>query len=208
MGIVIFSITMSLDGFVTGPNDRPGAGLGDGGEPLHNWVMGGEWTYEGEHPFAPHETDRAVLEELTSSLGAGIIGRRMFDVAGGWGGDPPGGGPVFVVTHHAPEDAATAWPAFTFVTDGIHSALEQAKAAAAGGDVSIGGGADIGQQYLRAGLVDELQITVAPILLGSGRRLFEHLGDTPIRLEQVKAVQSPFATHLRYRVTSTQVPPS
>ena len=133
MGRVIAGITMSLDGFITGPNDGPGRGLGDRGECLHNWVMGGPWSYDGEHPFAPLYVDRQVLVEATSSIGAGIIGRRMFDITDGWGGNPPGGpgARYFVVTHRVPEKWANIESPFTFVTDGIDSALEQARAAAA-----------------------------------------------------------------------------
>jgi dihydrofolate reductase len=202
MGRVIAGITMSLDGFITGPNDGPGRGLGDRGECLHNWVMGGPWSYDGEHPFAPLDVDRQVLVEATSSIGAGIIGRRMFDITDGWGGNPPGGpgARYFVVTHRVPEKWANIESPFTFVTDGIDSALEQARAAAAGKDVAIGGGANVIQQYLVAGLIDELQLHLAPVLLGTGKRLFDHLGDRTIELTRARIVESPHATHLYFDV--------
>ncbi|HLI40709.1 MAG TPA: hypothetical protein VKV35_03595 [Streptosporangiaceae bacterium] len=135
MGKVIADITMSLDGFITGPNDGPGRGLGERGECLHNWVMGRAWRYDDEGPrFAPLGADRTVLEEAMGSIGAGIIGRRMFDVTGGWGGNPPGGTDAryFVLTHSVPQQWAGPGSPFTFVTDGIGSALAQAKAAAGG----------------------------------------------------------------------------
>ncbi len=199
---VIADITMSVDGFITGPNDGPGVGLGEGGECLHNWVMGGPWTYAGGHPFAPEETDREVLAQAGGSIGAGIIGRRMFDVTDGWGGNPPGGPDAryFVVTHSIPAKWANIESPFTFVTDGIHSALEQARVVAAGKDVGIGGGANVIQQFLAAGLVDELRLHVAPVLLGAGKRLFEHLGDRTIELERTRVVESPYATHLYFTV--------
>ncbi|WP_216898391.1 dihydrofolate reductase family protein [Nocardia alni] len=199
---VVADITMSVDGYITGPNDGPGAGLGERGECLHNWVMGGPWTYAGGHPFAPQEADREVLAQAVSSIGAGIIGRRMFDVTDGWGGNPPGGPDAryFVVTHSVPSKWANVESPFTFVTDGIHSALDQARAVAEGKDVGIGGGANVIQQFLAAGLVDELRLHVAPVLLGAGKRLFDHLGDRTIELERTRVVESPYATHLYFTV--------
>ena len=206
MGKVIADISVSLDGFVTGPDDEPGRGLGRGGEGLHNWVMGRPWRYDdGGSRFEPVDVDRKVLEHAMSG-GASIIGRRMFDITGGWGGQPPGAPQLsyFVLTHEAPAQWLTPDSPFTFVTDGIESALAQARAAAGERDVAIGGGANVIQQYLAAGLVDELRLHVAPMLLGAGRRLFGHLGsqvsDGPIELEQAGVVESPFATHLTYTV--------
>lgn len=202
MGKVIADITMSLDGYVTGPNDAPGRGLGERGECLHNWVMGRPWHYGEEPPFAPLEVDRAVLTEAIGGIGAGIIGRRMFDVTDGWGGNPPGGtdAKYFVLTHSVPEKWADRPSPFTFVTDGIDSALAQAQAVAGDADVGIGGGADVIQQYLAAGLVDELRLHLAPVLLGAGRRLFDHLGEQTIELDRTRTVESPYATHLYYTV--------
>ena len=203
MSKVTADITMSLDGFITGPGDRPGRGLGERGECLHNWVMGGPWHYDDEgRRFAPGEVDRGVLSQAMASIGAGIIGRRMFDVTGGWGGNPPGGPDAryFVLTHSVPPDWAGRESPFTFVTDGIGSALSQARAVAGDKDVGIGGGANVIQQYLAAGLVDELRLHVAPVLLGTGKRLFDHLGDETIELERTAVIESPYATHLYFTV--------
>jgi dihydrofolate reductase len=203
MGKVVADITMSLDGFITGPGDRPGRGLGEGGECLHNWVMGRPWAYDDGQPrFAPLDVDRGVLERAIGSIGAGIIGRGMFDVTGGWGGNPPGGpgARYFVLTHSAPAEwAERADSPFTFVTDGIDSALAQAQKAAGGQDVGIGGGADVIRQYLAAGLVDELRLHLAPVLLGAGKPLFGQLGRT-IELECTATVESPYATHLSFAI--------
>ena len=203
MGKVVADITMSLDGFITGPDDRPGRGLGERGEPLHNWVMGGPWRYDdGGRRFAPADVDRRVLEQAMGSTGAGIIGRRMFDVTGGWGGHPPGGPDAryFVLTHSVPPEWADRTSPFTFVTDGIESALAQARAAAGDKDVGIGGGANVIQQYLAAGLVNELRLHLAPVLLGAGKRLFGNLGDQTIELERTGVIESPYAIHLFFTV--------
>ncbi len=195
MGNVIADITMSLDGFVTGPDDRPGRGLGERGECLHNWVMGGPWRYDDQvRRFAPAEVDRKVLDQAMGSIGAGIIGRRMFDVTGGWGGNPPGGphARYFVLTHAVPPEWAGRQSPFTFVTDSIRGALAQARAVAGDKDVGIGGGANVIQQYLAAGLVDDLRLHVAPVLLGAGKRLFDNLGDQAIELERTSVIESPY----------------
>jgi len=201
MGKVVADITMSLDGFITGPDDAPGRGLGEGGECLHNWVMGGPWRYDdGGRRFAPLDTDRKVLEQAMGSIGAGIIGRRMFDVTGGWGGNPPGGKDAryFVLTHSVPTEWTSPDSPFTFVTDGIDSALAQARAVAGDKDVGIGGGANVIQQYLAAGLVEELRLHVAPVLLGAGKRLFGNLGNGTIELDRTSVIESPYATHLTF----------
>jgi dihydrofolate reductase len=203
MGKVVADITMSLDGFITGPDDGPGRGLGEGGECLHNWVMGRPWRYDDEgRRFDPLDIDRKVLWEAMGSTGAGIIGRRMFDITGGWGGNPPGGpnASYFVLTHSVPAEWVSTKSPFTFVTDGIESALAQARAVAGDKDVGIGGGADVIQQYLAARLVDELRLHLAPVLLGAGKRLFDHLGTQTIELERTQVVESPFATHLYFTV--------
>jgi dihydrofolate reductase len=203
MGKLVADITMSLDGFITGPDDAPGRGLGERGEVLHNWVMGGPWRYDdGGRRFAPLDVDRGVLQQAMGSIGAGIIGRRMFDVTGAWGGNPPGGkdAKYFVLTHSAPQEWVRPDSPFTFVTDGIQSALARARAAAGDKDVGIGGGANVIQQYLAAGLVDELRLHVAPVLLGTGKRLFDHLGNQTIELERTGVIESPYATHLFFAV--------
>ncbi len=203
MGKLVADITMSLDGFITGPGDAPGRGLGERGEALHNWVMGGPWRYDDEaRRFAPVDIDRNVLQEAMGSTGAGIIGRRMFDVTGGWGGNPPGGPDAryFVLTHSVPREWADRQSPFTFVTDGIDSALAQARAVAGDKDVGIGGGANVIQQYLAARLIDELRLHLAPVLLGAGKRLFDHLGNQTIELQRTRVIESPYATHLFYTV--------
>jgi dihydrofolate reductase len=206
MSKVVADITMSLDGYITAPDDRPGQGLGRAGECLHNWVMGGIWHYDGARRFEPLDVDRGVLQRAMGSIGAGIIGRWMFDVTGGWGGQPPGGPDAryFVLTHSAPPDWAGRPSPFTFVTDGIDSALAQARAVAGDKDVGIGGGANVIQQYLAAGLVDELRLHVAPVLLGAGKRLFDNLGDHPIELDRTEVIESPYATHLFFNVRRPQ----
>lgn len=182
MGKVIISISMSLDGYVAGLNDRPGHGLGDDGEILHHWVR---------------DEDE---DEMFAETGATVVGRRMFEVSGAWGGNPPGGLPCFVLTHHAPEEWDFPGSAFTFVNDGIKTAVELARKAAGGKHVGIGGGADICRQALEANVVDEMELQLVPVILGAGIRLFDHLQGTPVRLEPVRARESRYATHLRYTV--------
>ncbi|MDQ0673636.1 dihydrofolate reductase [Pseudarthrobacter siccitolerans] len=197
MGKVIAAITTSVDGFITGPDDGPGLGLGKGGERLHYWVMGGPWTYEGGHDFAMHGPDKDFYDELVAGLGAGIVGRGMYDAAGAWGGTNPFPGPLMVLTHRV-EDQPAAASGFTFVS-GFEEALAQAAAAAGGKDVSIGGGADVIRQALAAGRVDELVLSTAPVVLGAGKRLFDGFHHD-IDLEIVRTVSSTFATHVRYAV--------
>lgn len=211
MSQVTFDITMSLDGFVAGPHPRPEAPLGDGGERLHEWAYDLESFHERHNtPGGTRNQDADMFAEAMDTLGAVIMGRGMFgggpgpwdeSWTGWWGDDPPFRMPVFVLTHHPHEPLQMqGGTTFTFVTDGIESALEQARAAAGGKDVGIGGGADVIQQYLRAGLVDTFQIHIAPILLGSGTRLFDANGsDLPV-LEITRVVSSPAVTHVRYRV--------
>jgi dihydrofolate reductase len=188
---VIFDISMSLDGFVTAANVRPEEPLGDGGQRLHEWAFGED------------ERNRELLEEAVNFVGAVIAGRRTYDLSvPWWGADGPAGParvPVFVVTHAEPEDAPEGG-VYTFVTDGIASALEQAKAAAGEKAVAVMGGADIGQQFIRAGLVDEISIHLVPVLFGSGTRMFESLGGEHIQLETAGVIETPEATHLRLRV--------
>jgi dihydrofolate reductase len=197
MGKVIASITTSVDGYVTGPDDGPERGLGKGGERLHYWVMGGPWTYDGGHEFAMHGTDKEFYDELVSTTAAGVVGRGMYDAAGAWGGTNPFPGPLFVLTHRLgdqPEQDA----GFTFVSS-LDDALDQAASAAGDGHVSIGGGADVIRQALAAGKVDELIISTAPVILGAGKHLFQGF-DRDIDLEAVKVYSSPYATHVRYMV--------
>ena len=195
MSQVMLDITMSLDGFVAAPNDERGRGLGDGGEVLHYWVFGGPWTYGGARPEATG-VDKQVLDEAVEGGGAAVVGRRMYDVTGGWGGSSPFG-PCVVVTHRVGDQPDPA-SGFEFV-DGVEAAIGRARQVAGDKHVGIGGGASIAQQALRAGLVDELRIHVAPVILGSGRTLFGQLG-TRLRLEPTRILESPYATHISYRI--------
>lgn len=200
MGKVVFDISMSLDGYVAGPDDGPELGLGVGGERLHEWVVElASWREP--HGLEGGETNVSsqVAEDMGAS-GAVVLGKRMFDNAHGWGDEPPFGKPVFVLTHTAREPLTKGDTTFTFVTDGIESAVEQAKAAAGGEDVSIGGGASTAQQALKAGLVDEVRLTFAPILLGGGVALFDGLGPDDVELEVTRVIEGPKATHVQYRV--------
>lgn len=199
---VLAGITMSMDGYVTGPNDRVGAGLGDGGERLHHWVFGGPWTYGTESRGTPAPEDQAYMEESFSSGGAWLVGRTMHDVVNGWGDDPGFGVPVFVVTHRAHETQVKGDTTFTFSTDGPEAALAQARAAAGDRNVIVMGGADLLRQYLDLGAVNEFTLTIAPILLGRGKRLFDGIRRTDLGFERTRVVESPFATHIRYRVSS------
>jgi dihydrofolate reductase len=207
-------ISMSLDGFVAGPNPTLDEPLGAGGEQLHEWVVAvAAWRETHGKSGGETNIDNDVVREAIQSAGATVMGRRMFSggqgpweddprADGWWGDEPPFHHPVFVLTHHAreplPKEGGTT---FTFVTDGIESALEQGRAAAGDKDVAVGGGADAAQQYLKAGLLDELQLHVVPVLLGDGVRLLEHVGDAPGRLELTRVLESPTGvTHQRYRV--------
>src|SRR5215207_3028236 len=188
---VIFDISMSLDGFVTASNVWPEEPLGDGGQRLHEWAFGED------------ERNRELLVEAVNSVGAVIAGRRTYDLSVPWGGaDGPAGParvPVFVVTHAEPEEVPEGG-VYTFVTGGIERAVEQAQAAAGNKDVAVMGGANIGQQYIRAGLIDEISIHLVPVLLSGGTRLFEHLGGEHIRLESAAVIETTQATHLQFRI--------
>jgi dihydrofolate reductase len=200
MGKVVFEISMSLDGYVAGPDDGPDNGLGEGGERLHEWVTElASWREP--HGLEGGETNASseVMEEM-SSAGAVVVGKRMFDNAHGWGDEPPFHKPVFVLTHTAREPLTKSDTTFTFVTDGIESAVERARAAAGDENVSIGGGASTIQQALKTGMVDEARVTVAPVLLGGGVRLFEGVGPDDGEFELVRVIEGPKATHLKYRV--------
>ena len=199
MSKVIASITTSLDGYVVGPDDRAGQGLGVGGERLHYWVMGGPWSYadDGRDTAGMHGPDKEYFDALTADLGCGIVGRNMYDAAGAWGGTNPFPGTLIVLTHRTGDqpDPATG---FLFI-DGFDAALARARELAGGGTVALGGGADVIRQGLRAGVVDELAISTAPVVLGGGKRLFEGF-DLDLDLEVLGVWSSPYATHVRYRV--------
>jgi len=189
-------ITTSLDGYIVGPNDGPGRGLGDGGERLHYWVFGGPWTYDEEPRGEPTGADKEVLDDAFARVGAVVGGRNTYEAAEAWGGHNPFGVPFFILTHR-PEDAP-ADDGFTFV-NGLDKAITRARDAAGSKDVFIMGGADVIRQALRAGVVEELSISIAPVVLGGGKRLFDGL-DEPVSLEHLRLLQSPFATHITYRV--------
>jgi len=196
MSKVLASITTSVDGYVTGPDDGPGCGLGVGGERLHYWVFGGPWTYDEEPAGQASGEDAAWLESTMSRVGAVVGGRNTYESAGHWGDENPWGVPFFIVTHRPQEEPPGG--AFTFV-DGVEQAVEQAKAAAGNKDVSLMGGADVIRQAFAAGLVDELSIVVAPVVLGGGKRLFEGF-TKDVELEHLGVHQSPYATFIDYRV--------
>jgi dihydrofolate reductase len=194
---VAAGITTSLDGYVTGPNDGPERGLGEGGERLHYWVFGGPWSYDAEPTGEATGVDKQFLDEGIARCGAIIGGRNTYEAAGHWGGRNPFGVPFFILTHR-PEDAPPETTGFTFI-NGLDEALARARDAADEKDVFFMGGADVIRQALQAGHVDELSISIAPVVLGGGKRLFDNFHDE-LTLEQVRVLQSPYATHLTYRV--------
>lgn len=204
-------ISASLDGYVAGPRQSEENPLGEGGEALHEWVVELE-VFREAHGMEGGTVNAStpILEAELAHVGAEIMGRGKFGPPGGgpwgqdpwrgwWGDAPPFHKPVFVLTHHEREPLTLSDTTFTFVTDGIESALEQATRAARGRDVIIGGGAEVINQYLAAGLVDEIELHVVPILLGDGARLFEDV-DAGLRLEQVRIAEAPGVAHLKYRV--------
>jgi dihydrofolate reductase len=203
MTLVTADLAMSLDGFVAGTDvsiDNPG---GHGAEPLFHWIHDlASWRERQGMTGGEENRDSEIMREWFDSTGAVVMGRLMYDTGEKpWGDNPPFRAPVFVLTHRpAPPLVKQGGTSFTFVTDGIHSALEQAKAAAGDRNVDIAGGARTVQQFLRAGLVDELQLHVIPVLLGGGLRLFDHIGPEQRRLEPIRVVGTPRATHLKYRV--------
>lgn len=201
MGKVVFNMTVSLDGFVAGLNDSPEEGLGDGGDALFNWYFSGDTEIllsEGTPPLKVSAQSAALLKEAVQSSGAGVWGRRTFDIAHAWDGHPPGT-PAFIVTHNIPQEWVYEGSPFTFVTDGVESAIRQAKEAAGEKDVVVST-ASILQQCLNAGLMDEIHLDVAPLLLGKGVRLFDQLNIDPITLERIRVVEAPGVTHIGFRV--------
>jgi dihydrofolate reductase len=211
MSKVRAGIAVSLDGYVAGPNQSEEDPLGEGGEALHDWLFGlRAWREPHGMEGGEENASSAVVEEQDANVGAEIMGRNKFGPPGGgpWGGDPWNGWwgeeppfhkPVFVLTHHEREPLTLSDTTFTFVTDGIESALERARAAAGDQDVFLGGGAESINQYLAAGLVDELELHVAPVMLGGGERLFAGVGPDR-RLEQLRVVEAPGVVHVKYRV--------
>lgn len=211
MGKLRFQLSVSLDGFVAGPDQSEDNPLGVGGEGLHEWIIKLEaWRKQEGLEGGEVNASTPVVEAVQSNIGAALMGRNMFgggpgpwsedDPWNGWWGDnPPFHTPVFVLTHH-PREALEmkGGTTFTFVTDGIESALEQARQAARGKDVLVGGGAEVVQQYLATGLVDEFVLHVVPVLLSHRERLLENLGE--LKLEQVRADEAPGVTHIKYQV--------
>jgi len=207
-------ISMSLDGYVAGPQQSEENPIGVGGMQLHQWIFPLA-AFRRTHGEQGGETNAstAVVEGWFANVGAGVMGRNMFGGGPGpwgenpgerwngwWGDDPPFRSPVYVVTHHPREPLTLDDTTFHFVTDGVESAVTQARQAAGDNDVTIGGGASVIQQALSAGLVDELEISVTPVLLGSGERLFDNLGGVDLRLTQLRAIEAPGVTHITYRV--------
>jgi dihydrofolate reductase len=211
MSKVRFRIAVSLDGYAAGPNQSEQNPIGVGGNDLHKWAFGlVAWRREQGLEGGEVNPSNAVVEEFQANLGATVMGRNMFGGGPGpwstdppwkgwWGDNPPYHTPVFVLTRFAREPLEMeGGTTFYFVTDGIESTLEQAKGAAGDKDVQIGGGANVVQQYLAAGLVDEFELHLVPILLRAGERLLDNVGG--IKIEQVRAIEAPGVTHIKYRV--------
>jgi dihydrofolate reductase len=202
MGKVTTGLSMSLDGFIAGPNDGRERPLGEGGERLFAWYSSGDTEYGlpgTEMVFRVSPQSAELLREAHTKMGAFVTGRRTFDITNGWGGSPPLGVPTFVLTHTVPQEWVYDGSPFTFVTDGVESAVEQARAVAGEKDVAVGA-ASIVQQCLKAGLLDEIHVDLVPVLLGGGVRLFDRLGTGPIELERTEVVEAPDVTHLTFRV--------
>lgn len=205
-----FEISMSLDGFTAGPDPTEEEPLGKGGEQLHEWVIKlAAWREPHGREGGEVNASTEPFEESLANTGAVIMGRNMFGGGPGpwggepwegwWGDEPPFHCPVFVLTHHEREPLQKEGTTFTFVADGLESALEQAREASGGKDISLGGGANVAQQYLAAGLIDEMNLNVVPVLLGSGTRLFDNLDGIGVQPELVRVIDAPGVTHLRYR---------
>ena len=215
MSMLRCHISISADGFVAGPNQSEAEPLGEGGEQLHDWVVSlAAWREPHGKQGGEVNESTPIMEESLENVGAGVMGRNMFGPPGGgdwgdgewkgwWGDEPPFHYDVFIVTHHPREPVEMeGGTTFSFVTDGIETALQRAKESAGGQDVMLSGGAEIINQYLAAGLLDELDLHVVPVLLGGGARLFEDLGDAEVALEQVRVVDAPGVTHVKYRVST------
>jgi len=193
MGKVVTNLSMSLDGFIAGPNDDV--------QQVFAWMMSGDTAIPvqgGRMVLKVSAQSAEVIEEALRTTGAMLAGRRMFDIARAWGGNPPHA-PCFIVTHTVAQDWVKQGSPFTFVTDGVESAIRQAKQAAGDKNVAVAT-ASLTQQCLKAGLLDEIHIDLAPVLLGEGIRLFEHLGAEPIELERIQVIEAPGVTHLGFRI--------
>jgi dihydrofolate reductase len=196
MSKTVLFMSMSLDGFVAGPNESVDNGLGDGGDRLHEWIFAGAATEHGGVPGRPEGVDGEVMDEAMAT-GAVVAGRGTFEPAKGWGGDHHDGVPIFILDRHK-SGVDPQWPLVTYLPD-VETAMTRAKEAAGDKDVLVHG-ATVTQLALAAGVLDEIQIHLVPVLLGDGRRLFEHLGTDHIELEPVRVLEGSGVTHLRYRV--------
>jgi dihydrofolate reductase len=202
MGKVTSGLTMSLDGFIAGPNDGPEHPLGEGGMRLFDWYSSGDTDYvvpSGGMTFKVSSQAADLLREVFSEIGAIVTGRRTFDITNGWGGRHPLDVPIVVLTHSVPDGWDYEGSPFTFVTDGVESAVEQARALAGEKDVAVGA-ASLVQQCLKAGLLDEVHVDIVPVLLGGGVRMFDNLGPDHIELERTEIIEAPDVTHMTFRV--------
>jgi len=202
MGKVTSGLTMSLDGFIAGPNDGPEHPLGEKGMRLFAWYESGDTEYtvpSGGMTFKVSPQSAEMLNEAFSSIGAIVTGRRTFDITNGWGGRHPLDVPIVVLTHSVPEGWDYEGSPFTFVTDGVESAVEQARELAGEKDVAVGA-ASLVQQCLQAGLLDEVHVDLVPVLLGGGVRMFDNLGPEHIELESTEIIEAPDVTHMTFRV--------
>ncbi len=202
MGKVLVSLSMSLDGFIAGPNDGPENPLGDGGEQLFEWYSSGNTDFKwpsGTMTSRVSAASAAYLRETVPTIGALVTGRRTFDIAHAWGGRHPLNVPVVVVTHALPREWAGKDSIFTFDSEGVESAVARAQEIARNKNVAVGA-ASIVQQCLKAGLLDEIYIDLVPVLLGCGVRLFDHLGGEPIALERLRVIKATGVTHLAFRI--------
>jgi dihydrofolate reductase len=202
MGQIIYENSISLDGYVTGPNDGHEFPMGEGGMQLFDWYNNGDVDVQlpgTDMHFKVSPASAKLIQERWPTFGAGIVGRRTFDIAHAWGGKPPGGSNLVVLTHNPPREWLKDGSPFTFVTEGIEEAVRQAKALAGDKNISIDS-ASIAQQCLKAGLLDMMQLDIVPVLLGSGKRLFDNIGTKTIELESVRIVEGVGVTHHIYRV--------
>jgi dihydrofolate reductase len=199
MAKVTVGLAVSVDGYIAGPNDGSAAPLGEGGDALFEWYFTGDTPSRFGERFRLSRQSAEVFDAAMESVGAVVTGRRTYDIAAGWGGNSPvPGTPLFILTHRVPQPLPETQVPHTFVTDGIDTAIARAKAAAGDRNVALAGGQPV-KQCLQAGLLDEIHLSVVPVLLGGGVRLFDHLGG-PVRLETIRVVDAPGVTHLGYRV--------
>jgi dihydrofolate reductase len=202
MGKVTSGLTMSLDGFIAGPNDGPENPLGENGMRLFDWYESGDTDYmvpSGGMTFKVSSQSAEMLRGAFSSIGAIVTGRRTFDITNGWGGRHPLDVPIVVLTHTVPDGWDYEGSSFTFVTDGVESAVEKAREVAGEKDVAVGA-ASLVQQCLKAGLLDEVHVDIVPVLLGGGVRMFDNLGPEHIELERTQIIEAPDVTHMTFRV--------